>query len=780
MGLTTGTKLDVERQRSDNSPPTYAQTTEQLAAIPALSLSQDAGPAKYTTITHFECIAHLKFLAALSDLRDTITSLPNLYDIPDPSARQFSTQINEAWALVKEKRWAVYTAKAVQRYTTWWNHSLPASRPRPSVHQFTSSVYEDVTVCNDPMSWTRDMLPPLDVLMVWHAHMLNPRAFLEDCIRYGKISFWAGGFPWQAINECINDQTLVFDAGKTAESFFSAATSLNWDNLQDLPMKTIECPSCGHENSVPWTDGKFTAPLDQTFEYWRGFSDKNFGTYCARCRLGITHETLRVQKFRSDVRELVKGYIPMPGTLLNVWGVPERLSSTRRRKQQPDFPNRLIRAAKRNITEYMDSSIWVCPSVSMIRDYLGALMQERQIMRTALDSSQTTLYVDERIAFRRMMSRYWDNSSQFALDLVGAVVRQGTFIQKMDNIDWLRSPTLSETMLRLIRKYAVFFQIMSSNPGRMAVPTLDVDLAWHTHQLSPARYYEYSIHRTEQDGKRAIFIDHDDKVSETKLSDAFEWTTKMYRKLTDGGIYSECTCWYCEATRGSDLNGKLTIFSSSGSKARSAAANLHDNPDISSHPDKNPHISAHSAVKTKQGAAYTASGVDPCHVKFLKLRSEYEKARRRASKRTSRDGKAPLGAVDEKHRGKDDDDAEKRDRDFYTTYPLMWGYPVYVPYYAPYTCDPSVHCDAYAADPGCMNLNPGHPGNCASGTCGGTVAAGGCGGKGGCSGGCAGGSGGSSAGAGCGGGGGGGSSGGGCSGGGGGGGGGCGGGGGGC
>ncbi|KAL2843479.1 hypothetical protein BJY01DRAFT_264211 [Aspergillus pseudoustus] len=722
MGLSNGTKLDVERQSSDNGPPTYNQTTEQLPAIPILNLSQDAGPAKYTTVTHFECIAHLKFLAALSDLRDTITSMPNIFDIPDPTAPQFSTQINEAWALVKEKRWAVYTAKAVQRYTAWWNHSAPSSRQRLSVHEFTSSTYEDITACGDPISWTRDELPPLDVLMVWHAHMLNPRAFLEDCIRYGKISFWAGGFPWQAISECINDQTLTYDAGKTAETVFSVATSLNWDNLQDIPMKTFHCPSCGYENSVPWTDGKFTAPLDQTFEYWHGFSDKNFGTYCGRCRLGITHETLRVQKFRKDVKALVDAHIPMPGTLFNTWGVPERLSSTRRRKQQADFPNRLIRAANRNLTDYMNSSIWICPSVSMVRDYLGALMQERQIMRTALNSAQTSLHVDERIAFRRMMSRYWDNNSQFALDLVGAVIRQGTFIQKMDNIDWLRSPTLSETMLRLIRKYAVFFQIMSSNPGHMAVPTLDVDLAWHTHQLSPARYYKYSIHRTEQDGKRPIFIDHDDKVSETKLSDGFEWTTKMYRKLTDGGIYSECTCWYCEATRGSDLNGKLTIFSTSGSKARNAAANLHDNPGISSHPDKNPHISAHSAVKTKPTAAPGASGIDPCHIKFLKLRSEYEKSRRRAGKRASRDGKAPLGTIGEKRHSKDGEDADKRDRDLYTTYPLMWGYPVYVPYYAPYTCDPSVHCDAYASDPSCMNLNPGHPGNCVSGTCGGADA----------------------------------------------------------
>jgi hypothetical protein len=33
--------------------------------------------------------------------------------------------------------------------------------------------------------------------------------------------------------------------------------------------------------------------------------------------------------------------------------------------------------------------------------------------------------------------------------------------------------------------------IISENPKHTAVPTLDVDLAWHTHQLSPKPYYEY-------------------------------------------------------------------------------------------------------------------------------------------------------------------------------------------------------------------------------------------------------------------------------------------------
>ncbi|KAL4781689.1 hypothetical protein BJX76DRAFT_359636 [Aspergillus varians] len=701
MGLLDDTKIETERKQSGDNPPTYTQTSatdsDQFPKIPPLNLAQNAGPAEYTTVTHYECIAHLKFLAALSDLRDTVTSNPDLFPIPDPTSEEFGSHINEAWALVKEKRWAVYTAKAVERYAAWWHACIPASRPPPTVQDLPSAEYEDITACDSPLSWTPDELPPLDVLMVWHAHMLNPRAFLEDCIRQGKISFWSAGFPWEAINVCIDDETLLYDPGQNAASVFTGKTTLQWSNLTDMPSKTLKCPSCGHANSVPWTDGSLTLPLDQTFDNWTGFTDKNFRTYCAQCRLRITHDTLRVQKFRTDTNGLLDDNFPMPGTLTNVWGIPQRLSLTRRRYQQADFPNRLLLAAKRDIRGYLKSALFVLPTIQMLRDYLGALMKDREVMREANpDGAALSLYKEERIAFRRMMSRYWDNSSPFALDLVGAVIRQGTFVQKMDNIDWLHSPAVTETMLRLVRKYAVFFHIMSSNPSRMAVPTLDVDLAWHTHQLTPSRYYAYSLHRTEQDGRRAIFIDHDDKVSEVKLSDGFEWTSKTYRKLTDGDIYSECTCWYCEATRGADLHARrlipTTILpSSSGAKARVAAANLHDSPAISSDPDKNPHISAHSAVKTKSNTA----AVDANKVKFLKLRSEYERSRRRAEKRLSRDRAKsldPKEKQEEKRRSRDDPG-----RDAYAAYPLMWGYPVYVPYYVPYGGDPGVHCDAIYA-----------------------------------------------------------------------------------
>ena len=102
----------------------------------------------------------------------------------------------------------------------------------------------------------------------------------------------------------------------------------------------------------------------------------------------------------------------------------------------------------------------------------------------------------ERIAIRRMMSTYWDNSSAFALDLVGAIIRQSSFVEKMHNIDWIHSPAVTSTMSRLIAKYGRYFYILSKYEKKIAVPTLDVDLAWRMyHKLcwSPPLLIEAQI-----------------------------------------------------------------------------------------------------------------------------------------------------------------------------------------------------------------------------------------------------------------------------------------------
>jgi hypothetical protein len=118
------------------------------------------------------------------------------------------------------------------------------------------------------------------------------------------------------------------------------------------------------------------------------------------------------------------------------------------------------------------------PSVSSIRATFEAGLKSARLVGKAKGKRLSTMERVEKISIRRMMSRYWNNSSMFALDLVGAVIRQGSFIEKMHALDWLHSPTVASTMARLITKYARYFEILSRYPTQVAVPTLDVDLAW--------------------------------------------------------------------------------------------------------------------------------------------------------------------------------------------------------------------------------------------------------------------------------------------------------------
>ncbi|RLM01276.1 hypothetical protein CFD26_104085 [Aspergillus turcosus] len=669
---------DADRPSAEQ-PPGYDQIDEQAPAIPPLDLSHNAGSSNSTTVTRDQCVVHLKFLASLADLRDSVAGNEGLFGLHEPPLSEFPEHVEEVRARIREKRWAVYTARAVDRYTKWWETCIPSNRPCPRLKDLENQSYDRITEGNHLLSWSKDSLPPLgtnraDVLMVWHAHMLNPRGFLEDCIRSGKMSLWAGGFPWETINYCIDNRTLDYDASDRARVRFNVMTRCAWDNLHDPPEKFIECVTCENMISVPWTQGRISLPIQMAFDKFDGYADKGFNVTCWKCGSTIDHERLRVRKFRSDVVDWLKEQVPMPGTLCNSRGIPESIKNSRT-SQPSTFPNRFIKALGDYLLDFTDARQERCMTVSQLRDRLESKLKDRKIIRERASR-------EEGLAFRHMMSHYWNNTGPFALDLVGAVIRQGTFVQKMDHIDWLHSPTVMATMGRLIRKYHVFFHIMASHPQRMAVPTLDVDLAWHTHQLSPKRYFEYSVYHTRLHTSVAKFIDHDDKVDENQLSDGFEWTSKIYRKVTDGEIYSECACWYCEAIRAPDLRSGPFV-SSTAAKAREAAATLHDRPDISSDPDKNPHISAHNAVRAE--TTETVIGVtDPRRIHALKLRQNYEKARRRAEKRNRKLGKKG----DPKRRSS----SSAADDNMYAV-PMVWGVPVVVPYYGPYMCDPCVHPD---------------------------------------------------------------------------------------
>ena len=554
----------------------------------------------------------------------------------------------------------------------------------------------------------------LDVIMVWHAYQLNPRDFLEDCLRYGKMDFWRAGFPWATINSCIDNDTFEFKPTSKAVETWERNTGHAWDSLNDSKDARIRCPMCKIHVSAPWTGwtqrGMWQYNTESVLvgdDLAIGFADRILYSNCQKCKTLVRHDDLKLVKFRDDMEGLRKWDYPMPGTILSLDGTRQVMVS--RDRHNPYFPNRLLKTNGSLHKNLLGRTLPGKTSnrVDGIRTEFELALKDRNLIKTANNTHSATLQKEERIAVRRMMSRYWENSSPFALDLIGAVIRQGSFIKKMHAIDWIHSPAATSTMKRLITKYQRYIEIIKAHPRQVAVPTLDIDLAWHTHQLSPPAYYAYTIDRT---GK---FVNHDDKIEETKLSTAFEWTSKTYQKMYKE-LYSECTCWYCEAIRESHTSSLSRVFSSGNDTIESQLDNLHSASDQK----QGAHISSHNAIKPQTLAARET------REKALqqKLERDYQKACQRARKK----GREP----------------PRRD-DFFYAY--AWDYPMYLPYYAPYMGDPCVTGGMYPNNPACATFVPGASGNCAAGSCGGGVAAGSCGGNGagGCSGGGAGGCGGS-------------------------------------
>jgi hypothetical protein len=215
-----------------------------------------------------------------------------------------------------------------------------------------------------------------------------------------------------------------------------------------------------------------------------------------------------------------------------------------------------------------------------------------------------------------------------------------------------------------------------------------VDLADNllAHQLACKSYYDYT---TAVIGR---FVDHDDKIAEGRLSNAFTFTCKIYRKKYKEE-YSECNCWYCAAIR-------------EGTKGLIFSHHPQGVPGASTDASRGPHLSAHGSVPgdliDQIETSRTAKVVEAWS------RAAQEKRRK----------KGLLQARDASNDGNRDSATSP-----YTTgglyfFPMPYGAPI---------CDPNM----YSSNPACMSSSRGAPGSCVAGTCGGVVAAGSCAGAGG-------------------------------------------------
>lgn len=159
-------KLSLEEQPVSDKAPPPAYEEEQpdnFPPLPDLVDFKDAGLPSTTTATVTQCIAHLKLLSVFADLRATVSTDNGLFGIHDSQADQFLDEQskNLALARIREKRWAVYVTRAVDRYTDWWHNCAPSSGKAPSVNDLPYNDYRLITEDLKPVEWSSKELPPL-------------------------------------------------------------------------------------------------------------------------------------------------------------------------------------------------------------------------------------------------------------------------------------------------------------------------------------------------------------------------------------------------------------------------------------------------------------------------------------------------------------------------------------------------------------------------------------------------------------------------------------------
>ncbi|KAH0354404.1 hypothetical protein KCU81_g881, partial [Aureobasidium melanogenum] len=606
-------------------PPTYEEAEKQQYNVEQPSDAVDPDlPSPENTI------AHLKLLECFYRFKQKIASTDGLFGISSdiipendqtttppkdathndqttPKTAPHNDKTSEILTLLAEKRWQVYVSRAVDRFAKWRYTLEPDVEYYTFKHAlggFGRELTERVDpVKAKPLSFDETNLPPIDVLMVWHSYMLNPMIYLDDCARQGRMRLWHTPFPLQLVANHINDQEYHFSTAKETMVRFKERFHLDWENLDGSDETSIKCHNCGAQNPVPWTTYGLIPNGPEEFPRWaaenqtinlksveskisacQGFADKAFTLGCLKCHSKITHDSLCVAKLHADITLILTEKAVLPGNIVyKSHGLSSADGKSMFWSEWEDimFPSKMMFWG---MGEQLLKLRGKDMRMASVREVIEECLSDREMVKYAKSSRQRSrISRGEALALRRMMSRYWNNCSSFGIDLVGAVIRQGSFVDKMHDIDWLHSPALSNTIPRLIRKYSRFIAIIAKH-NRFAVPTLDVDLAWHTHQLTPVRYMHYTI------AKAKTFIDHDDKVAEAKLTDAFAETSKVYQKLY-GEPYSECTCWYCEAVRESHTSTASRLFRSNNA---TASEQLHSVP---SDPKRSIHISTHNAVR---------------------------------------------------------------------------------------------------------------------------------------------------------------------------------------
>lgn len=687
-------------------------------------------------VTVPELVQHLTFLACLHRLQQDVR------ECPTPDGTQLSGDI----------KWAAFCERAALRFEEW------AKNQRSSLRVDLDGV-------------------DIDVLMVWHTYMLNPTDFEGDRWRLAfKIP---DAFPLEEIVKRIDKATYVYQPhelvpvapSENGETGFVPPPPAYETHARDLieihPVETkarIKCYYCRKTGNVPLV-GTPRSP---------GYATTKMNSRCTNCFKYNTHEKLKIRRLCDDLVAANTGITCLAG-----------VSDAKFRRWGPKLSQCLAQAAWfTDAIQVGDHMSW---SFSGIRTYLLAQALKDRRLLPLRDPKYWGVRPKEfrknmRASLAAIGKAYADTELFSSLNLAAATQRQASFISNMERIGWLDIGRWDRGEFYLLQKsaarYHAFLDLMCAHRGAFLSPTLDIDLAWHTHQLQGSKYVSETV------SILGRLLNHDDKVADVRLKMAYDDTATLWARRF-GVPYSGCGCPVAQnAERGLRQNHKRQFRQSTGMKFWKRAEKSRESVEIgkryveellqelpeeerdaqcpSTHNMLRVQVDGSAAPKlrTLRERLGVREGAESDHTNPFTARYVFVPRRVKGSR--------TFGPPEPLAEGKREDREARRRRErdaqndaFLYGYPLYWGvvpygYGVY-PMADPWYCDANHHASGAA---GCAaGVGAASSGACVTGEsgCAGAAGISACGtAAGGCAGGAAGGCAGGSGGGGCGGGGGGG------------------------
>ncbi|KAI8065462.1 hypothetical protein BC940DRAFT_82856 [Gongronella butleri] len=336
-------------------------------------------------------------------------------------------------------------------------------------------------------------VPPIDVAMFWHAHLLSPFRYCEDIVLRHPASraLFTHEFPLADLFESL-DSVSEWQHKLWAVRVPDEPYNL-FDEVQSAKRRdfTLQCGKCNTAMTIPWEEyvqmrhHNMTCPIQH------------------KCSASDSTNLNEQALYRLE-RDIKRGTVA--GTLLDKTG--------QERQQANVFVERL--AALAGFVEQQNE--FDLEYKKVIEGLLGGLGREH------LHDAQEIMFA--------IQTCYKSNaSSMFSLDLWHAVLRQRAlytslpflyfdFTSKTRPLLW----DFTSTYRHAIRRYHDFLCLMVDCPDLQGVPTIEIDYAWHTHMLFAARYRDFCLRYMNR------VINHDDAINELNVDEHSKKTDAMWSK----------------------------------------------------------------------------------------------------------------------------------------------------------------------------------------------------------------------------------------------------------